>query len=242
MLNLGSGGLSKRLWECPLIYISHTLRSFRTIWEHIKNAYSWFQPPGDAECMNMGLGPVTCVSYNLPRWSSEAGGNRHSRVAAMPMFHSSPITHPSSWTLCITSLFWTLTLLYPCLSLGPVLGPDFALLWFTMVNSRALPTLSVVLTLSYHSWFTGNFLGTPLRFGFWLHSVFHHKLLWGDAGTLWLLCICWWLSSSVLSCLSFMSLVPVTSLDFQYDGESWTMVRAPFWTWIMILEHQECAM
>ena len=70
MLNLGTGGLSEKLWECPLIYISHTLRTLRIIWEHIKNAYSWFQPPGDAECMNMELGPVTCVFYNLPRWIS----------------------------------------------------------------------------------------------------------------------------------------------------------------------------
>ena len=181
MLNLGTGGLSEKLWECPLIYISHTLRILRTIWEHIKNAYTWFQPPGDAECMNMELGPVTCVFYNLPRWSSavtslslftfmhwrrkwqptpvflpeesqgrgswwaavygvaqsrtqlkwlssssrwssEAGGNRQSRVAEMPMFHSSPITHPNSWPLCVTGLFWTLTLLYLCLSLGRCLA------------------------------------------------------------------------------------------------------------------------
>ena len=49
----------------------------------------------------------------------------------------------------------------PALSLfifGPVLGSDFAILWSTVVNSRALPTLSVVLTLSYHSWFTADFL------------------------------------------------------------------------------------
>lgn len=177
MLNLGTGGLSKKLWECPLIYISHTLRSLRTIWEHIKNAYTWFQPPGDAECMNMELGPVTCVFYNLPRWSSEAGGNRHSRVAATPMLHSCPITHPSSWPLCVTSLFWTLTLLYLCLSLGLVLGPDFALLWSTMVNSRALPALSVVLTLSYHSWFTGNFLEHlwDLAFGFILFFIINYS-------------------------------------------------------------------
>ena len=176
MLNLGIGGLSEKLWECPLIYISHTLRSLRTTWEHIKNAYTWFLPPGDADCINMELGPVTCVFITSLGGVLKQGATDHlewlrrpcSTVLLLPLPTPDASVSPASselWPWFIFVYLWAGAWLWFCYSV--VYRHQLQGIAHFVCGSCSQ------LSLLIHSWFSW----IPLRFGFWLHSVFHHKLL-----------------------------------------------------------------
>lgn len=127
-----------------------------------------------------------------------------------PHSHSAPITLPNLWPLCLDSLFWTLT----CFSFVFVPGAG---LWFcsSVVFSWSTPGRCPLVCgsfLSYYSWFTANFLENlwGLAFDLILFSILNSPKV--ILALLWLQYVCWWLSFAVLSCLSFVSLVPISHL------------------------------
>ena len=143
---------------------------------------------------------------SLGRALNQGAGDPLGRLRG-PRSHSAPIILPNSWPLCLDSLFGTLTLLH--LYLCAWCSALIALLWSTMVDPRALSSC-LWFFFSYYSWFTANFLEHlwGLAFDLILFSTLNSPKVM--LALLWLQYICWWLSFAVLSCLSFVSLVPTS--------------------------------
>ena len=163
---------------------------------------------GDADSVSLELCPITCVfiislSRALNQGARDPPGRLRGHIHIVLLLPF-PTPDLSAWTA--SSELW------PCFIFIFVPGAG---LWFCSSvvyhgRPQGIVLLSVVLSLSYYSWFTANFLEHlwDLAFDLILFSILNSPKVM--LALLWLQYICWWLSFAVLSCLAFMPLVPTS--------------------------------
>ena len=163
---------------------------------------------GDADSVSLELCPITCVfiislSRALNQGARDPPGRLRGHIHIVLLL---PFPTPDLSARTASSELW------PCFIFIFVPGAG---LWFCSSvvyhgRPQGVVLLSVVLSLSYHSWFTANFLEHlwDLAFDLILFSILNSPKVM--LALLWLQYICWWLSFAVLSCLAFMPLVPTS--------------------------------